>query len=54
MATEIPRPAKNRLAVDRRYSGDARTRPSVELGLGGTACSGIASAYRRPPHYWIR
>jgi hypothetical protein len=44
MATEIPRPAKNRLAVDRRYSRDPSTRPSVELCLGVAACSGIALA----------
>ena len=41
MAIEIPRPAKNRLTVARRYRGDRRTRPSVELDLVVTACSGI-------------
>jgi hypothetical protein len=41
MAIEIPRPAKNRLAVARRYSRDPRTRPSVELDLVITACAGI-------------
>jgi hypothetical protein len=37
MATEIPRPAKNRLTADRRYSRDRSTKPSVELDLVMTA-----------------
>ena len=41
MAIEIPRPAKNRLTVARRYSRDRSTKPSVELDLVVTACSGI-------------
>jgi hypothetical protein len=44
MATEIPRPPKNRLTVAHRYSRDPSTKPSVELDLVVTACSGI-----RPP-----
>ena len=31
IAIEIPRPAKNRLAIARPYSRDRRTNPSVEL-----------------------
>ena len=41
MATEIPRPPKNRLAVARWYSRDPSTKPSVELDPVVTACSGI-------------
>ena len=41
MATEIPRPAKNRLAIARRYSRDRSTNPSEELDLVVTAGSGI-------------
>src|SRR5215211_3942023 len=46
MAIEIPRPAKNRLTVARRYSREPTTRPSVELDLVVTACSGMAFSYR--------
>jgi hypothetical protein len=41
METEIPRPAKNRLAIARRYSPDRSTKPSVALDLVVTAFSGI-------------
>jgi hypothetical protein len=41
MAIDIPRPAKNRLTVARRYSRDPSTKPSVELDLVVTACLGI-------------
>ena len=36
-----PRPEKNKLTVARRYSRDPSTKPSVELDLVVTACSGI-------------
>ena len=37
MATEIARPAKNRLTIARRYSRHRSTKPSVELDLVVTA-----------------
>jgi len=43
MATEIPRPPKNRLTIDRRYSGDLSTRLSIESDLVLTACWDIRS-----------
>jgi hypothetical protein len=41
MAIEIPRPAKNRLTVARRYSRDPSTKPTGELDLVVTAFLGI-------------
>jgi len=43
MAIEMPRPAKNRLAVALRYSGDRSTTPNEDLGLAVMARVGIRS-----------
>ena len=43
MAIEMPRPAKNRLAVALRYSGDRSTTPNEDLGLALMARVGIRS-----------
>ena len=43
MAIEMPRPAKNRLAIARPYSRDRSTKPSVELDWSATVVSGTRS-----------
>jgi len=40
MDTDIPKPAKKRLAVARRYSCDRNTNRSVGLGFVVRACAG--------------
>ena len=53
MAIEIPRPAKNRLAIARRYSRDRSTKPSVELDCRRHGVLGHSLTVVVAPHCWL-